>query len=135
MLSKSILPLLALLLASAAGAVVITIFVYRYHFGGPVSTEAAAWGQFGDFFGGTLNPNFAFLSFTALVVTLALQTRQLDISARQLELSRAELEATRRELERSANSQAATATAPDEAGGDGGTFSSRFGAGGGAGCR
>ena len=111
MRQTSILPLLSLLLGSAAAAIVVVIVLYRFHFNGPLTADSGTWGEFGDFFGGTLNPIFAFLSFTALVVTLAIQTRQLDVSVRQLEASQKELESTRLELQRSADSQAATAAA------------------------
>ena len=108
---NSIVPLLSILLFAGAAGMVMAIFAYRWQFNGPASADPAVWGQFGDFLGGTLNPVFAYLSFTALVITLALQTRQLSLSVQQLELSKAELEATRLELQRSADAQAATATA------------------------
>lgn len=100
---------LYLLLAAGATVFAVVILFYRWSFAGPLSSDPAAWGQFGDFLGGTLNPVFAYLSFTALVITLALQTEQLRLSRKQLELSQQELAETRKELERSANAQAATA--------------------------
>jgi hypothetical protein len=60
------------------------------------------WGQFGDFIGGTANPLLGFLTLSALILTLVIQNRQLQVSSTELRLSREELALTRRELERSA---------------------------------
>lgn len=51
-------------------------------------------GQFGDFFGGSLNPFLAFLSFIALLYTIILQTDELATSREELELTRDELAAS-----------------------------------------
>lgn len=103
--------LLALLLAVGAIAVGVVALLYRWRFDGAISVDHAVWGQFGDFIGGTLNPVFAYLSFTALILALAVQTRQLNVSVQQLALSREELNAAREEVRRSADAQAATAVA------------------------
>ncbi|MCH7333432.1 hypothetical protein [Acinetobacter modestus] len=42
-----------------------------------IANDTAAWGAFGDYIGGLLNPVFAFLSFSALIVTLLYQNKQL----------------------------------------------------------
>jgi Putative phage abortive infection protein len=55
------------------------------------TTLRAEWGQLGDFFGGTLNPIFGFLSFIGLLLTLVIQIKSLDKSSEELELSREEL--------------------------------------------
>ncbi|MEV9616085.1 putative phage abortive infection protein [Aliarcobacter butzleri] len=55
-------------------------------------TVKSNWGTFGDFIGGTLNPIFALFSLFAIIYTIKIQTKEL-------ELSRDELEATRKELE------------------------------------
>lgn len=70
-----------------------------------VSSDPAAWGQFGDFLGGTSNPILSFLTIAMLAVTIALQSRQLSISSKELQLSRKELALTRSELKRSASAQ------------------------------
>lgn len=62
------------------------------------STSPEQWGQMGDFFGGMLNPVFAFASFIALIYTIRLQSSELQ-------LSRQELSETRQELKRSATAQ------------------------------
>lgn len=69
------------------------------------SSDPAAWGQFGDFIGGTANPILSFITLVLLALTLGVQNRQLNISSRELELSRKELELTRQELQRSAHAQ------------------------------
>ena len=76
-----------------------------FFFEHPFVVNADAWGKFGDFIGGTVNPVIGFLTVVALVLTLTLQNRQLELSSRQLKMSRQELEMTRRELERSAKAQ------------------------------
>jgi len=48
-------------------------------------------GQFGDYFGGTLNPIFGFASFIALLLTIFYQSKELKLSRTELELSRDEL--------------------------------------------
>lgn len=57
-------------------------------------TVKSNWGTFGDFIGGTLNPIFALFSLFAIIYTIKIQTKEL-------ELSREELEATRNELKES----------------------------------
>lgn len=54
----------------------------------------AAFGQMGDFFGGLLNPVLAFSSFIALLYTIFIQTKQLEISRKELIATRAELKAS-----------------------------------------
>lgn len=97
-------------IVALAVIVLIVIFgVYIYKFGTlSFSNSHEAWGQFGDYIGGTANPIFGFLSFIALILTLGIQNRQLQVSAIELELSRKELEMTRIELARSATAQEAS---------------------------
>jgi hypothetical protein len=76
-----------------AAIVLLSVFVtYITFFGGKsISDDPEAWGQFGDFIGGTANPVLSFLTLIALALTIILQSRQLSISSRELELTRAEL--------------------------------------------
>jgi len=67
------------------GGVVVAAYLWRFH--GPVSKDPAAWGQFGDYVGGVLNPTFSFLALLALLATFGLQVRELRISARELKNS------------------------------------------------
>lgn len=54
----------------------IMIDIYRVNFGETLSTDNAVWGTFGDFFGGTLNPILAFVSFLAVIYTVGVQNKQ-----------------------------------------------------------
>lgn len=49
-----------------------------------MQTRAAALGQLGDYFGGTLNPILSFSGFLVLLATVVLQRRQLEEGTRQL---------------------------------------------------
>lgn len=49
-----------------------------------MQTRAAALGQLGDYFGGTLNPILSFFGFLVLLITVVLQRRQLEEGTRQL---------------------------------------------------
>lgn len=70
------LPLiLAGILVLAVVALVLEALLYRYVFGGQLSTERSAWAEFGDFLGGTLGPAYALLGLLALLLTLHLQDR------------------------------------------------------------
>ncbi|MCZ4313830.1 hypothetical protein O4H66_10505 [Comamonadaceae bacterium G21597-S1] len=53
--------------------------------GADIQSRAAALGQLGDYFGGTLNPILSFCGFLVLLVTVVLQRRQLEEGTRQLE--------------------------------------------------
>ncbi|BCX74623.1 putative phage abortive infection protein [Acinetobacter sp. Tol 5] len=63
--------------------IVISIFYMHYRIYNWVES-AEAWGQFGDYIGGTLNPILTFCSFLALLITIILQNKQLDVSTREL---------------------------------------------------
>lgn len=53
------------------------------------------WAQVGDFFGGTLNPIFAYLALIALLYTIKLQLEALKMSKEELEATRKELTESR----------------------------------------
>lgn len=90
---------LAALLAIALIGVVITAYVSR--FGASWAASQDKWGQFGDYFGGTLNPLFAMLAFLALLWSIALQASEFKHAtehlAEQTQLAREEAEFTRRD--------------------------------------
>jgi hypothetical protein len=85
---------LAWILAFAGGTVGVVFTFYFMEFNGGFSSQNADWGTFGDFIGGTLNPLLSFLGLIALLLTIVLQSK--------------ELESTRKELERSALAQEKT---------------------------
>lgn len=107
----AVINILSTLLILAMSVFVAALGLYFFKFRGPLSDSQEVWGQFGDFVGGTLNPMLAFLSLIALVLTVSMQRRQLDISRAELKNSKAELEATRAELKRTADAQAEAARA------------------------
>lgn len=99
---------LIMMIASLAALVVYAAYFARFSSGSNFSTIQADWGTFGDFVGGTLNPIFSFLGLIALLLTISIQNKGLELSRKELELTRLELEATRTELKRSAAAQEAT---------------------------
>lgn len=96
-LSEHSLSILVLILIVAVAAAVVVVCYYPYPFGSfPPATQqdaVASWGQFGDFFGGTLNPIFGFLSVMALLAALVIQGRELKVSSAELRNSALALEA------------------------------------------
>jgi Putative phage abortive infection protein len=66
--------------AIALALVAIPTAAYLSQFGTIWSAKQDAWGQFGDFFGGMLNPIYALLAFLALLYNLNLQSEQLRIA-------------------------------------------------------
>lgn len=108
---KAIIRVLGALLLFALVAFIAVAVVYFQHFQGPLSNKNDDWGTFGDFVGGTLNPIFAFLSFLALVFTLLIQIRQLELARHQLQMSQEELKLTREETTRTAVAQEEAAQA------------------------
>ena len=85
----------------ATTLVVAVIGAYVWNFGADWAESQDKWGQFGDYFGGTLNPLFAMLAFLALLWSIALQASEFKQAihhlAEQTRLAREEAEATRRD--------------------------------------
>lgn len=73
------------IIAPAILVSILTVYFYKFH--GPLSSEDSAWGTFGDFVGGTLNPIFSLLAFFALIYTIKLQSIEMRNSTNQLEKS------------------------------------------------
>ncbi|WP_339533889.1 hypothetical protein [Pseudomonas hunanensis] len=57
----------------AALLIALVSLFYAKYFKGDVSGEQEVWGQFGDYFGGILNPILSFFAFCALLYTVHLQ--------------------------------------------------------------
>ncbi|TGL46721.1 hypothetical protein EHQ61_16345 [Leptospira wolffii] len=71
-------------------ALVVSPFAfYFFQFGGALSQDHSTWGEFGDYFGGVLNPIFGFFSFIALLIALWFQ--QQEMKENRLELQRREI--------------------------------------------
>lgn len=84
-LSDNSLSILAVILLIAIVSIVVVVGVYLYYFNNQaVLIDTEPWGQFGDFFGGTLNPIFGFLSMMALLAALVIQGRELKVSSEEL---------------------------------------------------
>jgi len=93
--SKQLLIVLSRILVIASVLTASTFFAYITQFHSGFSLDQGVWGQFGDFLGGTLSPILSFLSLLALVFTVALQARQLELAHEELQNSKAGLEAMR----------------------------------------
>ncbi|GAA6119346.1 hypothetical protein [Acidovorax sp. FG27] len=85
----------------------VPVVVYIGTFGAQWSRSQEVWGQFGDFFGGFLNPLFALLAFLAVLFNLHIQSQQLDVakdefrnaaSATQSQIKALQEQANREEL-------------------------------------
>lgn len=93
-ISDNSLSILVAILVIAVASVVLVVGAYVYYFHSvPVKVDSEPWGQFGDFFGGTLNPIFGFLSVMALLAALVIQSRELKVSSQELRNSALALEA------------------------------------------
>ena len=100
--SKKLMAWLAWIFAISTGCLVGVILSYMIFFNGGFSHDQTIWGTFGDYVGGTLGPILSFFSLFALLLTIILQSRQVEISRQELEASRKELELTREELAKTA---------------------------------
>lgn len=72
---------------------VVGVFVYKIislyfeNFSGELSPKNDDWGTFGDYVGGVLNPVFGLLSFSALLVTISIQSKELKEAREQFSRS------------------------------------------------
>ncbi|MEI6706006.1 MAG: putative phage abortive infection protein [Methylococcales bacterium] len=90
--SNNLLERLTTIFYIALGFIFTVFVIYFYWFNNfstsvPIANwsligDKTEWGQFGDFFGGTLNPLLSFLGLIALLCTLALQSKELSFSKR-----------------------------------------------------
>lgn len=83
--------------------IIFSLYLFRFGYQG-FSNDQEVWAQFGDYFGGTLNPIFAFLAFIALLITIKLQNEALQTSKDELKASREELEKSRKAQEEQSKS-------------------------------
>ncbi len=94
--SLALVVVVLILLAIVGSIVLVSLTYHQMVLGGAwamssewlhsvdMQTRAAALGQLGDYFGGTLNPILSFCAFLVLLVTVVLQRRQLEEGTRQL---------------------------------------------------
>jgi len=88
---STVLRISVVILGVALACAVCVIWIYKAHFSGEYLIDHAAWGQFGDFFGGTLNPILAMLSLFAILGALIIQSRELSHSTSALKEQSAHL--------------------------------------------
>lgn len=78
------------LIASVATCVLCgSFFVYWLYFGkSEISKTPAEWGPFGDFIGGVTNPILSLFTLLSVLLTLLLQSRQLESTRDELDRTR-----------------------------------------------
>lgn len=96
---------LAWLLAGAFSTVISVFAFYLMTFYGGLSNSNTDWGTFGDFFGGTLNPILSFLGLVALLLTIVLQSKELESSSTELRRAASAQESTKRILDEQSATQ------------------------------
>lgn len=84
-------------IAVASLIVIIPLSFYGWYYSNIIVSQET-WGQFGDYFGGTVNPLLSFLTIIILVNSIYLQQRQLRISVRELKLTKEALVQNRQEM-------------------------------------
>lgn len=70
-------------LVTASFAIIIVLSIDLYFLWKTNSTDtkpSMSLGEFGDFFGGTLNPVFTFLTFLGLIITIVVQQQELKLA-------------------------------------------------------
>ncbi|MBK8452661.1 MAG: putative phage abortive infection protein [Thiofilum sp.] len=93
-----ILMLTLIVVACGFAYYVVTIYQNALQTVAPTTTDRGDWGTTGDFFGGVLNPIFAFLGLIMLLATLFQSQRELSLTRKELELSRKAAEESEKAL-------------------------------------
>jgi hypothetical protein len=89
--SRRLFAWISLIAATATSVLLGSFFVYWLFFhGNPLSANPTDWGPFGDFIGGVTNPILSFFALLALLLTLVVQSRQLDAARIQMIQSQAD---------------------------------------------
>jgi len=78
---------LEIIIGFAAALILLVIACYLVNFLGAFSDDKAVWGQFGDYFGGVLNPILSF--FALIAVLLSLRSQSKEVAAARKEASAA----------------------------------------------
>lgn len=76
-----------LVVLGSIAVITLVLFVVAYlvvFHDAPISTSAEAWGQFGDYFGGTLGAVLALFALIALLITLRVQAYEIHLSVQEL---------------------------------------------------
>lgn len=79
----------------------LIVIAYVATFGSIPIPEQGKWGEFGDYFGGLLNPLFSMLAFLALLWSITIQAKEFERTADRLsdqaKLARDEIEINRQD--------------------------------------
>lgn len=94
-LSSALVKVFAIAFAVAGFAALAYWLQFYVHLHRPISVDPEAWGQFGDYLGGVLNPAIALGALLLLALGVKIQNATLREAREQLALQRAELEQTR----------------------------------------
>ncbi|MFM0607667.1 hypothetical protein PQR05_24360 [Paraburkholderia sediminicola] len=70
-------------------SIFVTVSLYTFQFGTHLASQQETWAQFGDYFGGVLNPVFALLAFFGLLWSIVRQGTEFRISLESLRQERA----------------------------------------------
>ena len=80
----------AVVTALLIAVLLLTLFIRKFGF--LTADTQDAWGQFGDFIGGILNPLFSVIGLLALLYTIVLQSTEMQNSTKELKASAKSLE-------------------------------------------
>lgn len=84
-LNRSLRKILISISIAAAFTIIVIVTVYARNFlPWELSSKNEAWGQFGDYIGGTLNPILSFFALISLLITLWVQSQSLDTARKQI---------------------------------------------------
>lgn len=88
MTSNQLISLLVKIFISAIVVMAVVFILYFSNFTGKFTSQPEYWGTFGDFVGGTLNPILSFFALMALLITIILQNRELEVTREEMTQSR-----------------------------------------------
>lgn len=83
-LQKHIIKILFVISIVAVVLIISALLFYRIYVGTEFTHSNEIWGQFGDYFGGLLNPILSFLALIALLVTITLQSKELKLATNEM---------------------------------------------------
>jgi len=109
--AKPMTRILAAIFGCAILITVVVLYSYFSEFGQTLPVNREGWAQMGEAFGGILGPIFSFLTLVALVFTVALQSRQVELASQQSVDSQKNLDRTHAAMERTAAAQSRTSEA------------------------
>ena len=70
------------IIATVSLIVAVALYFWTFHNG--LTQDNSEWAEFGDYFGGVLGPIFALLSFVAIIYTINLQRKDLQLQREEL---------------------------------------------------